>query len=117
MADKWEVLIMGDTCESADIFKKVAKIEALRIESKITEEKADKEISRLEDRDEEFGLEISVIKKDNEHGHESYGWGGVDKIILWTTDGVVGNEMYTGDIGWCKNVAQLLCNSMNKNNM
>ena len=74
-------------------------------------------ISELEYRDEEFGLEISVIKKDNEHGHESYGYGGVDKIILWTTDSVAGNEMYTGDIQWCKDIAQLLCNCMNINNM
>jgi hypothetical protein len=113
----WEVLVKGATCESADIFEKVAELNLLREKGKIKEEKFWDRIEELEDRDEEFSLEISVIKKDNEHGHESYGYGDENKIILWSTDGSAGNEMSTEDVHWCKNVAQLLCDSMNKNNM
>jgi hypothetical protein len=28
------------------------------------------------------GWEISVVKKDNKHGHDSYGWFGEDKIMV-----------------------------------
>jgi hypothetical protein len=117
MKNKWEVLVMGDSGPSSNIFEEVAKIKTLYAESKITEDEEEDRISGLEDRTEEFGLEISVIKIDNEHGHESYDWGDEDKIILWDSQGIAGNEMYTGNIQWCKDVAQLLCDKMNENNM
>lgn len=117
MKDKWEVLVMGDSGPSSNIFEEVAKIKALYAESKITEDEEEDRISELEDKDDEFGLEISVIRKDNEHGHNSYGWGDEDKIILWDSQGITGNSMYTGNIQWCKDVAQLLCDKMNKVNM
>lgn len=116
-SNTWEVLIMGDEYNDDNIFEEVTKINDLISKSKITDEEADKMISGIEDKDGEFGLEIAVIRKDYKHGHESYGWGGQDKIILWDSGGVVGNDMYTGDIHWCRKVAELLCDSMNKNNM
>lgn len=115
--NKWEVLVMGNNGPSSDIFEQVAKIKTLCYKSEITEEEAEDRIDELEDRDDEFGLEISVIKKDNEHGHESYGWGDEDKIILWDSSGSAGNEMYTGNIQWCRKVAELLCDYMNKEKM
>jgi hypothetical protein len=115
--DKWEVLIMGDEYNDDDLFEEIAKINDLLFKSEITDDEADKMVSAIEDKDDEFGLEISVIRKDYEHGHESYGWGGQDKIILWDSGGVAGNEMYTGDIHWCRKAAQLLCDNMNKENM
>jgi len=115
--DIWEVLVLGATFESKNIFKEVKEINTLYNMSEITEKEASKRVHDLEKRDSEFGLEISVIKENNKFGHESYGWGGTNKIILWDTDGVVGNEMYTCDINWCKSVAQLLCDSMNKKGM
>jgi tRNA-binding EMAP/Myf-like protein len=115
--NKWEVLVMGAVFENANIFKDVAKVNALLNKSEITVKESDKMISDLKNRDTEFELEISVIKKNNELGHESFGYGDENKIILWSTDVIAGNDMYTGNIQWCKDVAQLLCNCMNKNNM
>jgi len=34
----------------------------------------------------EGDVEISVIKRSNKHGQQSYGWGGLDKVILCTDD-------------------------------
>ena len=114
MKDLWEVLIQGNDYESSDIFEQVAKTNALYLEGKITDEEYEGTIDDLEDRDDEFILEISVIKKDNKHGHRSYGWGGEDKIILWDSSGGVGNRMFTGNIIWCKKVAEQLCDNLNK---
>ena len=115
-SENWEVLIDGVECESTDIFEQVEKINSLLDGAKITEKEAERRISELEERDEEFGLEISVIRKDNIHGHESWGWGDETKIILWSS-GDTSNEMSTNNILWCRKVAELLCDSMNKNNM
>jgi len=117
MKKEWEVLVMGASFESENIFKEVAELDSLHEKGKITERELEDKIEELEDRDEEFGLEISVIKKDNRHGHESYGCGEEDKIILWDSGGSVGNSMYTGNVVWCKKVAELLCDSMNKEGM
>lgn len=108
---------MGVGYENENIFEKVAKLNSLHEKGKITEEELEDRIDELEEEDDEFGLEISVIKKDNKHGHESWGWGDEDKIILWDSSGNISNEMYTGNIVWCKKVAELLCNSMNKEGM
>ena len=35
---------------------------------------------------ERFGYEISVVHIDNEHGFNSYGWGGSQKIIIGYKD-------------------------------
>ena len=120
MKKNWEVLIQGNNSESKDIFEQIEKVNTaalLKGPSRISEEEAEKRIEVLEERDDEFGLEISVIRKDNEHGHESYGCGGENKIILWDSSGTCSNEMYTGSIGWCKQVAELLCEAMNKKGM
>lgn len=115
MKNKWEVLVMGADYNDSDIFEQVAKIKTLYNKSEITEEEAENIIEELEE--DGVDLEISVIKVNNEHGHASYGWGGEDKIILWDSQGTVGNQMYTGNIQWCRDVAELLCDKMNKANM
>ncbi len=117
MAKVWEILIMGADFESHDIFEQVTRLNLLHEKGEITEKEYDKEIDKLEDRDDEFALEISVIKKDNKHGHNSYGWGGESKIILWDSSGAISNSMFTGNIVWCKKVAELLCDNMNKKGM
>jgi len=114
MKKEWEVLIMGNTFESKDIFKQVEKLHLLFGDSKITKKEVRHKIRELENRDDEFGLEISVIRKDNRHGHDSYGWGNENKIILWDSGGSVGNSMDTYSILWCKKIAELQCDSMNK---
>ena len=54
-------------------------------------------------------VEISVIRENNEHGIESYGWGGLDKIILFEDD-----EYTKEDIEWCKQVAETICEALNR---
>ncbi len=64
----------------------------------------------LEDYDfEDFSeVEISVVRKDNEHGQRSGGWGGMDKIILFGAD-----DYEEEDIKWCKKVAEVVCDALN----
>jgi hypothetical protein len=38
------------------------------------------------------GNEISAIREENLFGRQSYGWGGLDKIILFS-DGIGGNQL------------------------
>lgn len=40
----------------------------------------------------ERSYEISAILKSNEFGHRSWGWGGLDKVILFS-NGVGGNQL------------------------
>jgi len=54
-------------------------------------------------------VEVSVLRSDNELGMKSYGWGGMDKIILFGED-----EYKQKDIEWCKQVAETICNALNK---
>ena len=115
MKNDWEVLVLGVDYNDGDIFEQVAKIKALCAASKITKKEEKDRIEELEE--DGVDLEISVIKIDNKHGHESGGWGDEDKIILWDSQGTISNEMYTGNIQWCRDVAQLLCDRMNKTNM
>lgn len=65
------------------------------------------------DENEEFDsfteVEISVIREDNEEGKESYGWDGMDKIILFD-EGDYSEE----DIRWCEKVAQTICDALNE---
>ena len=35
----------------------------------------------------EPSLEISVIRKDNKHGHDSYGWFDVNKLLVFSSGG------------------------------
>ena len=69
------------------------------------------------------GYEISIIRKGNKHGHDSWGWDGAsgdidDKIILFTEnsnslgvdkDDCVPNER----LDWGKEIAQRLCEILN----
>ena len=59
---------------------------------------------------EEFNdVEISVVREDNKDRIESYGWGDMDKIILFEDD-----EYIKEDIEWCKQVAETICDALNK---
>ena len=65
--------------------------------------------------DRKSGYEVSVLKCDNRHGHESWGWGGPDKIIMFS-NGVGGNELNprTDDaIHFALDAAQKLCDALN----
>jgi hypothetical protein len=59
-------------------------------------------------------FELSVIKKDNKHGHDSWGWGNLDKIILFTSDGtnLLGYPCEE-EVVYMKYVASLLCKALN----
>jgi hypothetical protein len=52
--------------------------------------------------------EISVILKNNKHGHSSYGWGGEDKIIIGEYIG--GKESFE----FFKHCAKILCDGLNR---
>jgi len=60
---------------------------------------------------EEFNeVEISALREDNEFGMKSYGCGGMDKIVLFDRD-----DGYTKEeIEWCKQVAETVCEALNK---
>lgn len=55
-------------------------------------------------------VEISVVREDNKHGIESYGWGGLDKIILFDDSDYYDKK----EIEWCKQVAEAICEALNK---
>ena len=61
-------------------------------------------------------IEIAVVRKGNEHGLKSGGWGGKDKIILFD-----GSELdFEPDkefIDWCMKVAETVCKALNENNL
>lgn len=59
------------------------------------------------------GYELSVIRANNEHGHLSYGWGGLDKIILFS-DGTGGNHNGNRDPEFCMRCAKILCDGLNQ---
>ena len=55
-------------------------------------------------------VEISVIRENNKHGIRSYGWNDLDKIILFKD-----NIEYTKkEIKWCKQVAETICEALNR---
>jgi hypothetical protein len=110
MDDIWEVLIMGD---ENNIIAKINKATALFSAKKITEDQFSAKMMEIEDKN-EFGIEISVIMKDYKHGHESWGWGGEAKIILWDWGGQVSNSFATENVNRCKEIADLLCKAMNE---
>ena len=56
------------------------------------------------------GYELSAIRKDNGHGHRSWGWGGDDKIITFSS-GVGGNP--TRDPDFAIAATKLLVASLN----
>lgn len=65
--------------------------------------------------EEEFGFELSVIRKNNKHGHDSWGWGDENKIILFGT-GLGENSLPEEDVKavkFAKRIAQLLCDVLN----
>jgi len=59
----------------------------------------------------EISVEISAIRKDNKHGHRSWGWGDSDKIILFDGGADIGSK---ADIDWMLKVAQTTVDALNK---
>jgi len=90
--DKWEVLLKMDDNNKSGIPKKAYTISDADLE--------------------EMDLELSVIKADNKHGHNSWGWNGDDKIILLDESLDTRKELE-----WWLKVAEILKNGMNKNDM
>ena len=65
---------------------------------------------------EEGDFELSVIRKSNLHGHDSWGWGDENKIILFDT-GLGGNDLNPGtkkQIKFAKQVAKILCEGLER---
>ena len=68
-----------------------------------------------EDPDEMDDFELSVIRKDNKFGHDSWGWGGLDKIILFGT-GIGENsppKLNITTVKFMQNAADKLCEALN----
>jgi hypothetical protein len=60
--------------------------------------------------------ELSVIRNDNEDRKISWGCGGEDKIIVFSSS-IGGNKLAHGGVkkeAWARNIAQLLCDALNK---
>jgi hypothetical protein len=69
------------------------------------------DLGNISSRETPTGYELSVIRADSGHGHASWGWGGDDKIILFSS-GTGGNP--TRDPEFAMWVATSLCHSLNK---
>ena len=83
MSDVWEVLVKGEVYQNSD---------------------PDYEEGYIFDE-----IEVSVIKIDNEFGHRSYGWGGLDKIIMFD-DAIESHE----DLYFAINAASILSDGLNR---
>jgi hypothetical protein len=59
------------------------------------------------------GHELSVIRKDDRHGHLSWGWGGPSKIILFSS-GTGGNMLGANDQALAMDCARILCDGLNR---
>lgn len=86
------------------------------VESKYTTKKeAEKYYASVGEDSEDYDIpnfgsvEISVVRKNNKHGIESYGWEGLNKIILFKDDDYTKKEMK-----WCEHVAKVICDALNK---
>jgi len=55
-------------------------------------------------------IEISVVRENDKHGQESYGWGGDDKIILFNDPG---HAVTQEDMDWYQKVAEAVCKALN----
>lgn len=83
--------------------KYTTKKEAKKYYASIGEDSEDYDIPNFGD------VEISVIRKYNKRGIESYGWNGLNKIILF------GDNDYTKkEMKWCEQVAKTICDALNK---
>ena len=60
--------------------------------------------------DYDISIEVSVIREDNKHGLESWGWGGREKIILFGP----GEIECVADIDWMEKVAKTIADALNK---
>ena len=60
----------------------------------------------------EIYIEVSVVREDNKHGFDSWGWGGSqDKIILFDDGSEIGNK---ADIEWMKKIVKTTADALNK---
>ena len=111
--NKWEVLIKGDFIDHETAYHDAVNKEEEKLGRNLTEKEDDVILEKHEYGDN--GYEISVIRKDNEHGHASWGWGGEDKIILFS-DSLGGNHLdySTESEAFAKKVAHKLCDALNE---
>lgn len=56
-------------------------------------------------------IEISVVREDNKHGQESYGWEDMDKIVLFDE---FDHEVTQKDMDWYQKVAKVMCDALNR---
>jgi hypothetical protein len=64
---------------------------------------------------EECTFEISIIRKGNKGGHESWGWADEDKIIL---DGPGATEPWSREkLDWWIKIASIMAEALNKEGM
>lgn len=90
MGEKWEVLVKLEDDTTSGISPNVEKMTA----------------KQLEDAD----AEIAVIRKDNEHGHKSWGWDDDDKIILFPDQEIYSKEL----LEWRIKVAKAIAKTLNE---
>jgi len=111
--DVWEVHIDGDFIDHETLFHEAVDKKEKELKRDLEEDEYEALLKEHEYGDN--GYEVSVIKKDNEHGHNSWGWGGCDKIILFGT-GLGQNDLdYSPESeAFAKKVAELLCDALNK---
>ena len=140
-ADKWEVLVLGcDAKVQASIIAHIKKFKEQLSKGEIDKNRYSEIVNLIEDAlqfgniyeepdnderevyeklgianliDDASTMEISVIKKDNKHGHESYGWGGGNKIILFNVCESGSNTINIDDLEEALKIANLLCDAMN----
>jgi len=56
-------------------------------------------------------IEISIVRKDYEHGQKSYGWGSDDKIILFDSPD---HDVTQEDIDLYQKIANTIADALNK---
>lgn len=85
-----------------------------------TKEEAKKYFTSIGDNPKDYDIpefhnvEISVVRENNELGIKSYGQDNLDKVILFRGRN---NDYTKEDIKWCKQVAKITCEALNKNKL
>lgn len=111
--DKWEVLIKTSPLKYSE--EPILSDDPAEDDADDAKERAE----WLKIKDGIYGYEFSAIRKSNEHGHRSWGWGDANtKIILFSAEGnclaTDKNEIVPEKVlDWAKNVTQKFCDVLN----
>ena len=97
MENEWEVLVKFNDDNEKGISKNL--------------------LNMLQNKNEEYDsdftdYEISILRKNNKHGHESWGKSDSDKIIIFE-----GLRFEKHEIKWAIKVANTIIDALNKNNL